>query len=172
MGQRPLTDRRRSFYRSGFTLIEVLVVTFILAAMIGFVTLQLTRSDDDLLKDEADRLAMLLYSAREEAILRGQLVVFEMQADGYRFLYVDEKKTFAPFTQGLLAHQRFPSDINTRFDIDGQSTSGVRQRLLFDPSGALPPFRIGFTRRSGAWWVQGSADGKIRSVAKPNDKPT
>jgi general secretion pathway protein H len=169
MGHRPIIGAGSFFRRSGFTLIEVLVVTFILAAMIGFVTLQLTRSDSDLLKDEADRLATLLHSAHEEAILRGQLIAFEMQSGNYRFLYV-EKETFAAFEQGPLSAQRFPSDISVRLEVEGRPAVNGRQRLIFDPSGALPSFRIGFSRRQADWWVQGSPDGKIRSLAKPDDK--
>jgi general secretion pathway protein H len=147
-----------------------LVVTFILAAMIGLVTLQLTRSDSDLLKDEADRLATVLLSAREEAILRGQLIAFEMENSGYRFLYVGDKRAFTPFEQGPLASRRFDNDITVRLELEGQAAATGKQRLMFDPSGAVPLFRIGFSRREADWWVQGNPDGKIRSLGKLDDK--
>lgn len=147
------------------------MVTFILAAMLGMVTLRLIRSDSDLLQDEADRLVMLLHSAREESILRGQLIAFEMRPDGYRFLHIGEQGAFTVFEDGPLAARNLPPDMRGRLEIEGQQASG-RHGLVLDPSSALPTFRIGFTLNRTDWWIQGGQDGKIRSLPTTDDKPS
>jgi general secretion pathway protein H len=156
---------------AGFTLIEILVVTFIVAAMLGMVALNLVRSDSDILRDEAERLTLLLYSAREEAVLRGQLVAFELRSDGYRFLYVGEKGAFTAFRDGPLVGRDFPGDIRARMEVEGRQPTG-RHGLVMDPSSALPSFNVSLTLHEARWWVVGQNNGTICFTLEANHCPT
>lgn len=155
----------------GFTLIEILVVTFIVAIMIGMVVLNLTRSNSDILRDEAERLTVLLYGAREEAVLRGQLVALEMRPNGYRFLYVDEKNTFATFKDGPLVGRDFPDDMRATFEVEGRQPSG-RHGLIMDPSSALPSFVVSLSLHDARWWVLGQNNGSICSTPQADRCPS
>ncbi len=139
------------------------MVTFILAIMIGLVALRLTRDDRDLVRDEADRLVLLLQAAREETILQGSLLAFEMQEHGYRFLRPNDKGKFISIDDGLLAPRQLPERMDARLELEGQPATGPRGMVL-DPSGALPAFRIAFILNDARWWVLGQQDGKIRST--------
>ena len=55
--------------RSGFTLIEILVVVVIIAVIVSLAGVQLMRGPGDLVREESEHLALLLRAAREEAIL-------------------------------------------------------------------------------------------------------
>jgi general secretion pathway protein H len=149
----------------GLTLIEILVVTFILAIMIGLVALRLTRDDRDLARDEADRLVVVLQSAREEAILRGDLFALELRAEGYRFLRPDGKGKLVTVDDGPLMPRQLPEPMRLRLELEGQSMPG-RQGIVFDPSGALPAFNIALTLNDARWWVRAQNNGKICSTWK------
>ena len=68
----------------GFTLIELLVVLIVAAVITGMVTLSGSPSPDRVLRQDAERLALLLSLAREEAQVRGAPIRFESDSSGYR----------------------------------------------------------------------------------------
>lgn len=169
-GREERETSRRARTTRGFTLIEILVVVLILSAVLGMVTLRLTRDDRDLVRDEADRLVLLLQAAREEAILQGGLFAFEMTKEGYRFLRPGEKGKLTPVGDGPLAPHKFQQPrMEVRLEIEGQPPS-ERQGMVLDPGGALPGFSVQFLLNDSRWWVLGGQDGKIRSVPTPDAK--
>lgn len=91
--------------RSGFTLLELLVVIVIAGITLGVVSLNAFPNDHQVLLDDAQRIAVLLQLAREEAILRNQPTAFEADANSYRFLVRDESG-WQPLTQDDLLRQR------------------------------------------------------------------
>lgn len=153
----------------GLTLIEVLVVTFILAVMIGVVTLRLTRDDRDVVRDEADRLVVLLHAAREEAILQGGLLMLDMRPTTYRFLRPDDKGKFVPVAEAPFTPRHLPERMDLRLELEGQPGP---QGIVLDPSGVLPAFRIAFTLNNARWWVLGQNDGKVCSTIEPRECET
>jgi general secretion pathway protein H len=148
---------------AGFTLIEILVVTFVIATMLGMAALHLTRSDGQLLRDEAERLTVLLYSAREEAVLRGQIVALELRPDGYRFLHV-ENNAFTAFKDGPLVGREFSDKIRVQLEVEGKQPTG-RHGLVIDPTSALPTFNFTLTLNDAKWWVLGENNGTICSTS-------
>jgi len=147
-------------------LIEILVVVLILSAVLGMVTLRLARDDRDLVRDEADRLVLLLQAAREEAILQGGLFAFDMTKEGYRFLRPGDKGKLTPVGDGPLAPHLFQPRMEGHLEIEGQPAS-ARQGMVLDPGGALPSFSVQFVLNDSRWWVLGGQDGKIRSAPTP-----
>ena len=66
---------------AGFTLLELLVVLVIVGIMLGAVGLNAMPSDRQIVQNEAQRIALLLQLARDEAIVRNRPVAFEALPD-------------------------------------------------------------------------------------------
>ncbi len=117
----------------GFTLVEVMVVMVIIGIVLGMVTLNAIPSPRQNLQGEAQRLALLLQLARDEAIVRNRLVTFEANSERYRFLVRNENH-WDPVTQDDMLRER-------PFKVSPLS-------LLLEPSGdgGAGPLRVTFGR--------------------------
>ena len=86
-GTESILERPYSLHKGrGFTLIELLVVLVIVGVALGAVVFKITPDDRQILKEEASRIALLLQTARDEAVLRNRPIAFEAEPDRYRFL--------------------------------------------------------------------------------------
>ncbi len=93
--------------KAGFTLLELLVVLVIVGITVGLVSFNLVPNKRQVLQSEAQRIALLLQLARDEAIVRNRLIAFEIEPDGYRFLIRDDKQWQALTQDDLLRERKF-----------------------------------------------------------------
>lgn len=152
----------------GFTLIELAVIMFLLVIILGMAGMNLTRGDRDVLRDEGDRLAVLIRAVQEEAIMQGRPFAVAPAADGYRFLRVDDNGKLRTLSDGdTFAPYRLPHVI----EIASVQLDGVNEDkepvIILDPSGSMPVFTIVLHAGRTEWYVQGLANGKVYSVASP-----
>jgi len=130
-----MTNRARGLPRraGGFTLVEIMVVMVIIGITLGMVSLNAIPSPRQDLQKEAQRLALLLQLARDEAIVRNRLVTFEATPERYNFLVRNETRWDPITTDDLLRAREFKNAPLT---------------LLLDPSsaGTINPLRITFGR--------------------------
>ncbi|MHB1237390.1 MAG: GspH/FimT family pseudopilin [Gallionella sp.] len=89
----------------GFTLLELLVVMVIVGITLGAVAFNAMPSERQALQNEAQKIALLLQSARDEAIVRNRPVAFETDGEGYRFL-VRENNAWQPLLDDDLLRER------------------------------------------------------------------
>lgn len=73
----------------GFTLLELLVVLVLAGIMLGMVSFNAMPGTRQALQNDAQRIALLLQLARDEAIVRNRPIAFEADTQGYRFLIRD-----------------------------------------------------------------------------------
>lgn len=74
----------------GFSLIEILVVVFIVGVVASIALLSVGLAGDDReLDTEARRFAALMQLAQDEAVLQGREFGLEVMQDGYRFVEYD-----------------------------------------------------------------------------------
>ncbi|MEN8719600.1 MAG: type II secretion system minor pseudopilin GspH [Oceanococcaceae bacterium] len=165
---------------AGFTLIEILVVVFIIGVILGFATLSLGgRSLDDRIEQDARRLYQVMQLAADEAILTTAEIGFQPLEDGYAFL-VRGDASWVP-----IENPRSPLRVH-RFEIPARlrileqtggpppSTQDEDEELLpavyFFSSGELTPFTIELFVPDNPYRfrISGRIDG-VLSLSQPDE---
>ena len=101
----PFKRATHGAFARGFTLLELLVVLVIAGILLGMVGLNAMQGERQVLQGEAQRIALLLQLARDEAIVRNRPVAFEAEPERYRFL-IREGNKWEPFPQDELLRER------------------------------------------------------------------
>lgn len=86
-------------------MLELLVVLVIVGLSLGMVSLGVMSNDAKTLQTDAQRIALLLQLARDEAIVRNRPIAFEARNDRYRFL-VHEENGWRPIQDDSLLRER------------------------------------------------------------------
>jgi general secretion pathway protein H len=153
---------RAHFINSGFTLIELAVILLIITITIAMVGINLQRGDTNRVREEADRIVILLQAAREEAILQGQVLAVQFSKEGYQFLRLDKDKLTLIETDEVLSPRVLPDGVTLSFELDGVAAD-KQAGLILDPSGNFPPFVLTLHAGEAVWQALGLANGKIQS---------
>ena len=153
----------------GFTLIELLVVVLIIGIIVALAGVQLMRSPGEAVRDESERLALLLKAAREEAIMQGRVFAFGAGRESYRFLRLerDGKLKITKDDEILRPRQLPPGVAIESLQLEGvvPGDGTQPQGVVLLPSGELPAFRIFLAGGGARWSVVGLPDGTIRAEA-------
>jgi general secretion pathway protein H len=153
----------------GFTLIEIAVVMLVIVIVLGIVSVNLEPDRDSIVRDEANRLALLLQTAQQESILQGKVIGVVIERQGYFFMVLDDKGEFKPLSQDDVLYPRpLPSDIAiTSVEIDGAPEETDKPRLILLPTGELTVFTVILSRGATRWLVKGELTGEITAQIAP-----
>lgn len=156
-----------------FTLIEVLVVVFIIGVILGFASLSLGgRSLDDQLDQEARRLQQVLQIASEDAIFTTTEIGLQLLPDGYVFV-VPGEPNWVPIERQRSPLRAHRFEIPARLTISQASLGNLGQSpddgeqlpaILFLSSGEVTPFELelGAPGADSVFRIQGRIDGLIQ----------
>lgn len=145
----------------GFTLIELLVVLVVIGVALGLVMVQLMPDQQQPLRVESSRLALLLENAGMEARASGRSLAWSGEKNQYRFLSknkfgdwvrIDDGSEFRPRT---LHEGVFISDVT----VEGQAIKQGEYITLHAHTFAVP-FRIRLGSGSGKALIGASVNGK------------
>jgi general secretion pathway protein H len=141
----------------GFTLIELLVVMVILGITLGLVSLNAMPGQKQSLQQDAQRIALLLQLARDEAIVRNRQIAFEAGADGYRFLIRNDKQWDLAVQDDLLREREFKHGPVTLMLDPPPNVQNGDLRIIFGREPVDKPFVL--TMSGGGSSVAIRADG-------------
>lgn len=148
------TARRRA---AGFTLLELLVVLVIAGIMLGMVSFNAMPGEQQVLQKDAQRIALLLQLARDEAIVRNRPIAFEADPERYRFLLRDGN-TWQTLQQDDLLREREFSRSPVNLSISPMTAQGDGPlRVVFGREPVDNPFVL--TIASGQAQARIRADG-------------
>jgi general secretion pathway protein H len=141
----------------GFTLVELLVVMVIIGITLGLVSVNALPSPEQDLRKDAQRIALLLQLARDEAIVRDAPVAFEADAERYRFLVRGETRWDSVPGDDLLRERPFQR-APVMLTLDPPSAGSANPlRLVFGREPVEKPFVL--TLADGDHTVAIRADG-------------
>lgn len=159
----PLTKRRQLRQiapqcrkcEHGFTLVELMVVLFIIGLVAGIAVISMPDPRGRLV-DEAEHFAGRVIAARDNAVLQSRPMALALDASGYRF---EQRASGAwqPETDGPLAFTAW------REGTVAEQTSGADQRLIFDPVGlASSDLQVVLRRDGEDVVIRIDRNGKVR----------
>ena len=134
---------------AGFTLLELLVVLFVVGLLAGLVVLSSGAVGlDRRLEEQAARLASLLELASENSVLTGRELAASFQPRGYAFFYL-EGDEWQPLDSGELFR---PRQLDTGMELSlvideteidlSERTSQVQPHIVLYSSGDVSPFLV------------------------------
>nr|WP_315220388.1 GspH/FimT family pseudopilin [uncultured Duganella sp.] len=148
----------RGFRLKGFTLIELLVVMVILGITLGIVSLSAMPGQKQAMLQDAQRIALLLQLARDEAIVRNRQIAFEAGPDGYRFLIRNDKQWDLAVQDDLLREREFKQGpVSLMLDPPSNAQNDNNLRIIFGREPVDKPFVL--TMTGGGSSVAIRADG-------------
>lgn len=147
---------------AGFTLIEILIVLVIVGITVAFASVNLLPDDRRILNEEAQKLALLLEQARDEAIVSGKEIAWSAEGGEGRFWRKDELGQWATVSGDGLPPA---SDLVPGMRVEELNINAVKaephERLVFTPSGMNLPFRMVLGLNRNRLGLDGDILGKI-----------
>jgi general secretion pathway protein H len=140
---------------SAFTLIEILVVLFIVSIMSGIAIVNLPSfATSSSLNTESERLRQLIEMVREEALLQANEYGFKPYGTGYSFyLYDDEILAWKQITERPFQSRELSDGVELKVSIE-ETEFGVWDEeeappILLLSSGETTPFELTISVRGG-----------------------
>lgn len=160
----PESGQRRA--QRGFTLIEMLVVCAIIAAVLGLALIRLDASGSRRLAASAEDLSRELEAARDESVIRGQRLAFSSDGQGYQFWLSDTERNawIALPSSETINSRRFPAGIVlSALRINGLPRP-LGERVVFSISGLTEPFALTLSSAASRVDILADALGRIEVV--------
>lgn len=142
----------------GFTLVEMMVVLLLIGIILAMITLPFGDDDGSVVRDESERLALLLQTAQQEAVLAGQIIAVRVDENGYQFFQLNEKNEFQPWEQELWRPRTWSPGVAIAGTAMERETNG---EIVLLPTGEMTAFSLTLFRGKARWRIDGKVHGEI-----------
>lgn len=161
----------------GYTLIEILVVLFIISIVTSVALLTISRNQNKQLETFANELAQTMSLAEEQAMLQSTVLGLRLDDHSFHFATMQqaiegEKKTgWSPLQDTILGQHPIPSDIQLAVQVGGQKLGNDNSKpipqVIISTNGEITPFTIyvGKKGEKPRFSITGDADGNITNKA-------
>jgi general secretion pathway protein H len=148
---------------SGFTLIEILVVLLIIGVILAGIAVKAFPDERRVLRQEADRLSLLLEQARDQAFISGRSIAWSAQKDGYTFWGLNAQRQWEAITgDQILRARKLPPSMKVTALYVNQFKVPPSERLVFSPSGLNPSFTATLALQDRYLHLASDSQGRIQ----------
>jgi general secretion pathway protein H len=152
----------------GFTLLEVLVVVFIIGIVLSFAVISIRDNPSDRVETEVRRFATLVTLAAQEAVLQSREIAVEVGDESYRFLVLEEN-AWVESNDELLRARTLPEGMRITISVEGERGKDNGMKTKTDPriyllsGGEMTPFQFLITLDAArvSYGVSGDALGRL-----------
>lgn len=155
----------------GFTLIEILVVLFIISIVSSAALLSIGRNENRHIETFANELAQAMTLAEEQAMLQPTVLGLSLKEHSFQFssfqLTAEAKKNvWTPLQDALLGQHTIPNDIQVDVEVSGNRAAAedkTTPQIIISTNGDLTPFTIyiGKKGEKPRYAIRGDADGNV-----------
>lgn len=158
----------------GYTLIEILIVIFIISIVTTVALLSINQNKNKTIESFAKQLTQILTLAEEQAILQPIVLGMYLDHDSFRFSSLQsepktQKSTWVPLQDTILGKHRIPNGILVSIKVDGQSMDLEKKnpQIIISTNGEATPFTIyvGQPGEKPLYAIRGEMDGSITNAA-------
>ena len=153
---------------AGYTLIEILVVLFIISIVTSVALLSLGRNENERVETFANELVQTMKAAEEIAMLQPMVLGMSLDQHSLRFTQFtlagkEGKINWVPLQDKILAKTSIPSGIQAVVKMERQNVP----QIVISTNGDVTPFTIyiGKAGEKPRYAVIGEANGEIYSKA-------
>lgn len=106
--------------QSGFTLIELMVVSLVIVLITSTIALKLTTGGKKALKEEARRISALVRLASEQALLQGRDIGMVVEDNGYQFFLFDvaQRRWVGLGNERIFRSRKLPENIRMQLAVE------------------------------------------------------
>lgn len=157
----------------GYTLIEILIVLFIMSIVASVALLSIGRNSHRELASFTNDFTQLLTLAEEQAMLQPAVLGLALNNNSFQFVSYDALKkekqiAWIPLQDTLLGKHQIPSDIQLTVEVNGHPVSFLptaknNPQIFISTNGDVTPFTI-YVSKAGEkprYVITGDADGNI-----------
>lgn len=142
----------------GFTLLEMLIVLVIAGILVSAATLTMHRNPRTDLREEAQRVALLLESAGDEAQVRSRPIAWQPVEGGFRF-DVRTSDGWRPLRDDMFRQRAWDGGV-TGAAIDYPGSDTQASRVVFGTESIDTPVRITLYSAIGSMAIVGTGNGR------------
>ncbi len=152
-------------HEPGFTLVELLVVLVVASITLGITMVQLMPDNSAVLRQESQRLALLLENAALEAQASGQTLAWSGEASHYRFWKKNEYNDWVRIEDDTPFRPReLPDGIRIGQISIEELTIKPGDKLSMGAYGFVLPFRIRIGNQYGSASIAGKSTGEVTAT--------
>ncbi len=161
------TDTRATTHDAGFSIIELMVVVFVIGLVASFIVLSAPRQGSDLVRN-TERVAAVLSQASDEAVVSGNTYGALFEGNTVHLVRRDDG-IWNRLATGVV---HLPAELRVTPVLSGnQVRPEAAPDIWFDPIGMTTPARIEVSDGRQSRFIDVGADGSVAALAgQPNER--
>jgi general secretion pathway protein H len=149
----------------GYTLIEILIVLFIISIVTSVALLSISRNENKQMESFANEVMQIMTLAEEQAMLEPNVMGLSFAEHSFQFASFqpskeDNKNHWQPIQDSILGVHKIPDNIQVAVEAGGK---GDMPQIIISTNGDITPFTlyVGKKGQKPRYAITGDADGNI-----------